>query len=239
MIAPLIISIVTALLCCGCLGLFFWQCGQVLAGDASWAEAAYPLVLSQLGILFFGIFALVTWKNYKDEAADSKAVVYMVLALFLEIALLLGIKTGCDVHERMVLLDEGVETQAVITRHERCGSGKNRRWKPAYRFTTPEGQEIEGTIEFRMTMSLPLGDHSRITLSSDDVTYRVGSTVPVRYLPAAPECHVVLTFGELWCVPLGTGAMSLFILGMMGYQIHKMHKRPTGRPRRSSRRRLR
>ena len=37
MIVPLIISIVTALLCCGCLGFFFWQTGQVLAGDGGFS----------------------------------------------------------------------------------------------------------------------------------------------------------------------------------------------------------
>lgn len=236
MIAPLIISIVTALLCCGCLGVFLWQVGQALAGDTSWADASCALVFSQLGILFFGIFAIATWKNYKDEPADSKALVYLVLAFFLEVALLLGIKTGVDVYDRLILLQEGVETKALITRHERTGSGKNRRWKPVYQFITPDGKKIEDSISFRMTLSLPLGENFRLTLSSDDVTYRVGSTVPVRYMASAPECHVVLTFGELWLAPLGMGMMSLFIFGMMGYQIRKMHKRRHGSGKRRARR---
>ena len=235
MIAPLIISIVTALLCCGCLGVFLWQMGQVLAGDTSWADASCALLFSQLGILFFGIFALATWKNYKDEPADSKALVYLVLALFLEVALLLGIKTGYDVYDRIVLLNDGVETKAVSTGHKRTGSGKNRRSKPIYQFITADGQKIEGSISFRMSLSIPLGENSRMTLSSDEVTYRLGSRVPVRYMTDDPERHVVLTFGELWLAPLGMGTMSLFIFGMMGYQIYKMNKRPAGRGRRLSR----
>ena len=72
MIAPLIISIAAALLCSGCIGVFLWQVGQLLAGDTSWAEASMPLILSQLGILFFAIFAMAFWRTYKDEMVESK-----------------------------------------------------------------------------------------------------------------------------------------------------------------------
>ncbi len=237
MIAPLIISIITALLSCGCLGVFVWQIGQVLSGDVTWVEAAYPLILSQLGILFFGIFAIVAWKNYRDESTDSKAVVGMVLIFFLEVALLLGIKCGLDVHDRVILMEKGIETSATIIRHKRSGSGRHRHSTPIYQFTALNGQKIEDSIEFQMSLELPLGEYSRFKVSSDAITYRIGSSVPVLYLPENPECHVVLTFGELWCVPLGTGAMSLVIFGVMGYQIYSMRKRRAGRSRRRFRRR--
>lgn len=240
MIAPLIISIAAALLCSGCIGFFLWQVGQLLAGDTSWAEASMPLILSQLGILFFAIFAMAFWRTYKDEMVESKAMAYMVFALFLEVAVLMGIKAGIDVHDRIVLLDEGVETQAVITgRHRshaaRHGSGST----PEYQFTTPDGQTIKGNISFQMTMSLPLGENFSISLSSHDVSYRIGSRVPVRYMPDEPERHVVLTFGELWCVPLGSAFLSLVLLGVTGYNVYRyrQRQRKPARRRRPARRR--
>lgn len=239
MIVPLIISIVTALLCCGCLGFFFWQTGQVLAGDTGWAEASCPLVLSQMGVLFFGIFATATWKYHRDKSTDSKALAYMIFALFLEVALLLGAKTGIDIHDRIVLLDEGVETQAVITGRKRLGSGKNRSSKPLYQFTTPDGRKIKGSISFEMSLSLPVGENVRYSVRSNDVTYRIGSTVPVLYMANDPERHVVWTFGEVWCGPFLMGVLSLTLIGVTGFQIYKMHKRPAGRSRRLSRRRRR
>ena len=237
MIVPFIISVVTALLCCGCLGFFFWQMGQVLAGDTGWADASCPLVLSQLGVLFFGIFATATWKYHRDKSTDSKALAYMVFALFLEVALLLGGKTGIDIHDRIVLLNEGEETQAVITGRKRTGSGRNRSSKPLYQFTTADGRKIKGSISFEMSLSLPVGENVRYSVSSNDVTYRIGSTVPVLYMPHDPERHVVWTFGEVWCAPFLMGVLSLALMGVTGFQIYKMHKRPAGRSRRFSRRR--
>jgi hypothetical protein len=239
MIVPLIISIVTALLCCGCLGFFFWQMGQVLAGDTGWAEASCPLVLSQMGVLFFGVFAIGTWKYYRDQSTESRPLAYMIFALFLEVALLLGVKTGIDIHDRIVLLDEGVETQAVITGRKRTGSGRNRSSKPLYQFTTPDGRKIKGSISFEMSLSLPVGENVRYSVSSNDVTYRIGSTVPVLYMANDPEHHVVWTFGEVWCAPFLMGVLSLTLIGVTGFQIYKMHKRPAGRSRRLSRRRRR
>ena len=232
MIVPLIISIVTALLCCGCAGFFLWQCGQALAGDTSWADASCPLVFSQLGVLFFGIFAFVTWKNYKDESTDSRALAYMVFALFLEVALILGVKTGIDINDRIVLLNEGVETKAVIIGRRCTGSGKNRKSSPVYRFTTPDGQKIEDTISFQMKSSLPIGDNSTISISSHDVTYRTGSTVPVLYMANDPERHVVRTFGEMWCSPAVTGVLCLVFFGVTGWQIYQYRNRNNSRSRR-------
>ncbi len=231
MMGSLIISIVSAALCCGCLGMFLWQGGEAMAGDTSWGEAAMPLVLSQLGILFFGVISMVTWKSYKNESSDSKVVLFMVLALFLEIALLLGVKTCVDINDRIVLLNEGVETRAVITKRMRNCTGNGRKSHPHYRFTTADGQKIEGSIQFQMKMSLPIGDNSRISLDSSDVTYRIGSTVPIRYMANDPERHVVLTFGELWLVPLSFAGMSLAFFGVTGYQIyyHCRRKRRRGR----------
>lgn len=239
MITPLIISIAAALLCSGCTGFLFWGIGEVLAGDTSWAEASYPIILSQLGILFFAIIALVCWKNYKDEPADSKGIAYMCFALFLEVGLLLGIKTGVDIHERIILLKEGTETRALITGYVIGGSGKKRHRKPQYEFRTPGGTKVKGTIGFQMKMRLPLGENSSISLSSHEVTYRIGSTVPVRYMPANPECHVVTTFGELWCFPMVTAVLSCAFLGATGYQIYHYHRRNARGRQRCSRRRRR
>lgn len=236
MIVPLLISIVTALLCCGCLGFFFWQTGQVLAGDTGWAEASYPLVLSQMGVLFFGVFAIATWKYYRDQTTESRPLTYMIFALFLEVALLLGVKTGIDIHDRIVLLDEGVETQAVITGRKRSGSGRNRSSKPLYQFTTPDGRKIKGSISFEMSLSLPVGENVRYSVRSNDVTYRIGSTVPVLYMPHDPQRHVVWTFGEVWCAPFLMGVLSLTLIGVTGFQIYKMRKRPARRSRRLLRR---
>ena len=48
------------------------------------------LILAQLGMLFFGLFAYAAWKQHHDESTDSGAVVVLGLLLFLELPMLLG-----------------------------------------------------------------------------------------------------------------------------------------------------
>ncbi len=57
------------------------------------------------------------------------------------------------------------------------------------------------------------------------MTYRIGSRLPVRYMPDEPECHVVLSFGELWRVPLGSAFLCLVPLGATGYNGYRYRQR--------------
>ena len=89
-ISPWFVSVCTAVLALACLGITLWQGGRMLMGLTTWEENGLALILAQLGMLFFGLFAYAAWKQHHDESMDSGAVVVLALLLFLELPVLLG-----------------------------------------------------------------------------------------------------------------------------------------------------
>ena len=89
-ISPWFVSVCTAVLALACLGITLWQGGRMLMGLTTWEENGLELILAQLGMLFFGLFAYAAWKQHHDESTDSGAVVVLGLLLFLELPVLLG-----------------------------------------------------------------------------------------------------------------------------------------------------
>ena len=70
------------------MGMLKYQWSGCLWGGRE--ENGLELILAQLGMLFFGLFAYAAWKQHCDEEADSGVAVALWLLLFLELPVLLG-----------------------------------------------------------------------------------------------------------------------------------------------------
>lgn len=120
-------------------------------------------------------------------------------ALMLFIALVLWNKTRIFVARATTA--QGVVTELIVVRDKDGGSDT---YKPAVKFTTPDGQEVNFTSSF----------------SSRPPAYDVGESVPVLYLPGKPQEARLKGFGSLWLGPTilaGLGAVFALIGGSILY----------------------
>ena len=59
MVPPLIICVFMGTLAFACVGTVVWQVSLLLAG-AAWADVSFPLIMGQVGALFFSLFSLAS-----------------------------------------------------------------------------------------------------------------------------------------------------------------------------------
>jgi hypothetical protein len=69
-------------------------------------------------------------------------------------------------------------------------------WAPVFRFRDQAGQEF--TVEDRT--------------SSSPAAFTVGEVVSVAYRPDDPSAAEIVTFGQLWIVPIGFSLVGLFLV---------------------------
>lgn len=125
MMPPLILCLFMGTLALACVGMVVWQVGLLLAG-AAWADVSFPLIMGQLGALFFGLFSLASWGQHKGEDVGAGIIHGLLLSLVLELTLLLGWSAWHMFDESYTLVTQGVEVQGRIVDYERRTSHSRR-----------------------------------------------------------------------------------------------------------------
>lgn len=198
-ISPWFVSVCTAVLALACLGITLWQGGRMLAGLTTWDESGLKLILAQLGMLFFGLFAYAAWKQHLDESTDSGAVAVLALLLFLELPILLGWGAWSSYTESRNFVDSGIAVTGRIVDHDHTRRSRGRRSNLIliYEYRTTDGQTLRGR-QVDKTWSFVLGRKPGYIEPEN----RLGADIPVLYMPDAPERSTLNRFAELWSMPI-------------------------------------
>ncbi len=210
-ISPWFVSVCTAVLALACLGITLWQGGRMLSGLTTWDESGLKLILAQLGVLFFGLFAYAAWKQHCDEPADSGVGAALLLLFFLELPVLLGWGAWSSYTESRAFVDSGIAVTGRIVDHDRTSTsrGHSGRGRSApliliYEYRTADGQVHRGRQANRIFSFRLFKKYTYIEPEN-----RVGAEVSVLYMPDAPERSMLNRSAELWsdAVILCSGAV--------------------------------
>lgn len=231
-ISPWFVSVCTAVLALACLGITLWQGGRMLMGLTTWEENGLELILAQLGMLFFGLFAYAAWKQHHNESADSGAVVVLGLLLFLELPVLLGWGAWSLYTESRTFVDSGIAVMGRIVDHDYT---RSRRAKLIliYEYRTVEGQVFRGR-QVNALMSFRQFGNTRYIAPEN----RLGTEISVLYVPDAPERSTLNRFAELWLMPIAVAGGAVVTACILIFSVvpHIRGKRPKYRRRKRWRR---
>ena len=194
-ISPWFVSVCTAVLALACLGITLWQGGRMMMGLTTWEENGLKLILAQLGVLFFGVFAYAAWKQHCDEEADSGVAVALWLLLFLELPVLLGWGAWSLYTESRTFVDSGIAVTGRIVDHDhtRRSSGRRSNLILIYEYRTTDGLTLRGRQVDKTWSFVPSRKPGYIKPEN-----RLGADIPVLYMPDAPERSTLNRFAELW-----------------------------------------
>ena len=195
-ISPWFVSVCTAVLALACLGITLWQGGRMMMGLTTWEENGLKLILAQLGVLFFSVFAYAAWKQHCDEEADSGVAVALWLLLFLELPVLLGWGAWSLYTESRTFVDSGIAVTGRIVDHDYT---RSRRAKLIliYEYRTTDGQVFRGRQVNALMSFKQFGKRGYIAPEN-----RLGTEISVLYVPDAPERSTLNRFAELWSMPI-------------------------------------
>lgn len=231
-ISPWFASVCTAVLALVCLGITLWQGGRMLAGLTTWDESGLKLVLAQLGVLFFGVFAYAAWKQHCDEEADSGVAVALWLLLFLELPVLLGWGAWSLYTESRTFVDSGIAVMGRIVDHDYT---RSRRAKLIliYEYRTTDGQVFRGRQVNALMSFRQFGKHGYIAPEN-----RLGTEISVLYMPDAPERSTLNRFAELWLMPIAAAGGAVVTACILIFSVVRLirGKRPKYRRRKRWRR---
>ena len=200
MLPPLIICLFMLMLALACVGVVAYQAVLFITGAATWDTAWYPMLLGQLGAVFFGIFALGAWGQHRDR--DIQILLgWLLCGLLLEVSALTGYATYYEYNASSELVTHGTRARGNITDVEMHSSrsGKNRFRKLwfTYEFRTPQGEIIKGktgaSYYWLTQKSLKSLDEHR-------------SNVPVLYLAKNPQRSIIDNYWLLWDQAIATGS---------------------------------
>lgn len=226
MVPPLIICVFMGALALACVGTVVWQVSLLLAG-AAWADVSFPLIMGQLGALFFGLFSLASWGQLKREDVGAGLLHGLLLSLVLELTLLLGWSAWHMFDESYTLVTQGVEVQGSIVDYERRSPRLHRPTFLVYEFRTQEGASLRstnsGAVRRRKRWSW------RWELKPED---RIGAQVPVLYLPSNPALNNLNRTSALWWHASGLGVLCLIFSGVSLFYIsHLLGSKSRRKPR--------
>lgn len=198
-ISPWFVSVCTAVLALACLGITLWQGGRMLMGLTTWEENGLELILAQLGMLFFGLFAYAAWKQHHDESADSGAVVVLGLLLFLELPVLLGWGAWSSYTDSRNFVDSGIAVTGRIVDHDHPRRSRGRRSNLIliYEYHTTDGLTLRGRQVDETWSFVPGRKPGYIEPEN-----RLGADIPVLYMPDDPERSTLNRFAELWSLTI-------------------------------------
>lgn len=214
-----IVSVVSGVLALACLFVFGCQVWQLGTESVSWGDVGFPLVLSQLGVLFFGVMAFNTWWNAKGGKSGEKITTLLIISLFCELALLLGGASVFMTHQSFTLMNEGVEVPAHITGCRFTDTGDPDDVEYLYSFTTKDGRVIKDSTSFNMSASVELLDGVLVELDANAVHYLRGKAVSVLYMADNPECHTIDNASEMWGPPHGMWCAQYSLFCTYGVQL--------------------
>lgn len=216
MVPPLIICVFMGALAIACVGTVLWQVSLLLAG-AAWAEMSFPLILGQLGALFFGLFSLASWGQHKREDVGAGLIHGLLLSLVLELTLLLGWSAWYMFDESYTLVTQGVEVQGRIVDYEIRTTRPRRPIFLVYEFRTQEGESLRSTNSGAVLRQKRWS--WRWELKPED---RIGAHVPVLYLPSNPKLNNLNRTSALWGKASGLGVLCLIFSGVSLFFISRL-----------------
>ena len=225
-----IFGVVTVVLALACLVVFGWQVWQLGAESVSWGDVGFPLVFSQLGVLFFAAMAFNSWWNIKGGKSGEKITTFLIISLFCELALLLGGASVFMMHRSFTLMNEGVEVPAHITGCRYADTSDPDDVEYHYTFTTKDGRVIKDSTSFNMSASVELLDGVLVELDANAVHYLRGKAVSVLYMADNPECHTIDNASEMWGPPMVCGVLSVLCFALTGYSLSYFVRKERSRP---------
>ena len=216
MVPPLIICVFMGAIALACVGTVVWQVSLLLAG-AAWADVSFPLIMGQVGALFFSLFSLASWAQHKGEDVGAGLIHGLLLSIVLELTLLLGWSAWHLFDENYTLVTQGVEVQGRIVDYERRSSRAHSPLFLVYEFRTQEGELLRatnsGAIARRERWSW------RRKRRAEDL---IGAQVPVLYLPSNPKLNNINRPGALWWHASGLGILCLILCGVSLFFISRL-----------------
>lgn len=225
-----------AVLAVACVGVVAYQTVLFITGAATWDAAWFPLLMGQLGAVFFGIFASAFWSYHSDTDIQT-LLVWLLFGLLLELSILTGYDAHYEYSTGSKLVNQGVRALCHITdvevRRSRSVKHNFRKIWFTYEFHTPEGKLIKGESGASYSW---WSNESLKTLSKHR------NNVPVLYLAENPQCSNIDNFWLLWDQLIIAGALFTIFTGVCLFFLYRLLRPTRRRPRyskRSGRRRLR
>ena len=227
MLPPIILCLFMGMLAITCLVVAVWYAVAWISGAGTWDDASFPLILAQLGALFFGLFALAARAQHKGEDAGGGFILTLLLGFMLELAGLCSYACWYCYAESNELATLGVEVQGHIIDFEFTGEyGTATRYGRSsraghdgvvmyiYEFRTPDGVTHQAKTRDYSLRSYPFfrTPEEKIAEMND----KLGSAVPVLYLPKNPQRSNINGYGYLWALPVELGCVSgVFFLALL------------------------
>lgn len=200
-----------------CLVVAVWYAVAWISGASTWEDASFPLILAQLGALFFGLFSLAARAQHKGEEAGGGFILTLVLCFMLELTGLCSYAVWHCYAESSELATLGVEVQGRIIDFEFTGGTATRYGRSSraghdgvvlyiYEFRTPDGVTHQAKTRDYSLRSYPFfrTPEEKIAEMND----KLGSAVPVLYLPENPQQSNINGYGYLWALPVSLGCVS-------------------------------
>ena len=219
MLPPIILCLFMGLLAITCLVVAVWYAVAWISGASTWEDASFPLILAQLGALFFGLFSLAARAQHKGEEAGGGFILTLVLCFMLELTGLCSYAGWYCYAESNELATLGVEVQGKIIDYEFSGSdGTATRYGRSsraghdgvvmyiYEFRTPDGVTHQAKTRDYSLRSYPFFRTPEEKLS--EIGAKLGTRVPVLYLPENPQQSNINGYGYLWALPVSLGCVS-------------------------------
>ena len=239
MLPPIILCLFMGMLAITCLVVAVWYAVAWISGATTWEDASFPLILAQLGALFFGLFALAARAQHKGEEAGGGFILTLVLCFMLELTGLCSFACWHCYAESNELATRGVEVQGRIIDFEfsgadgtatrsvkssRSSSGRNSIVLYIYEFRTPDGVSHQAK-----TRDYSLREYSFFRSKEEnrsEIAAKLDTRVPVLYLPENPQQSNINGYGYLWALPVSLGLVSgAFFLAML-FIIYRLCRNP-------------
>lgn len=230
MLPPLILCLFMLMLALACVGVVAYQAVLFITGAATWDTAWFPMLLGQLGAVFFGIFALGFWGQHRDR--DIQILLgWLLCGLLLEVSVLTGYASHYEYSASSALVNHGARARGNITDVEMhrsfSGKGVHRKIWFTYEFHTPEGNLIKGKSG---------ASYYWLPQKSLDTLSKHRDNVPVLYLAENPQCSNIDNFWLLWELSITLGAFSTMTGASCLFFLYRL-LRPTRRKPRYKKRR--
>ena len=229
MLPPLIIFLFMLMLALACVGLLVYQAVLFITGSATWDAAWFPILLGQLGAVFFGIFAMGAWGQHRDR--DIQILLgWLLCGVLLEVSALTGYAAHYEYSTSSALVNHGTRTQGNITdvtmHTSRSGKSLLRKLWFTYEFHTPAGNLIQGKAG---------ASYYWLTQESLKMLSKHRHNVPVLYLEENPQRSIIDNYWLLWDQTIILGAFSTISGASCLFFLYRLFRPTRRKPRHKKR----
>ena len=229
MLSPLLLCLFMLMLALACVGVVAYQAVLFITGAATWDTVWFPMVLGQLGAVFFGIFTLAAWGQYRDK--DIQVLLgWLLCGLLLEVSSLTGYAAHYEYCASSELVNHGARAQGNITdvtmHTSRSGKSLLRKLWFTYEFHTPEGNLIQGKAG---------ASYYWLTQESLKMLSKHRHNVPVLYLEENPQRSIIDNYWLLWDQTIILGAFSTISGASCLFFLYRLFRPTRRKPRHKKR----